>query len=81
LRALERWLGGFDEYWYEVQRIVDCGGDEVLVVGVETGRGAMSGIEVRSLTYELLTIRDGQIVCFREFHDESDAFEAAGLSE
>jgi ketosteroid isomerase-like protein len=79
--ALERWLESFDEYWYEVQRIVDCGGDEVLVVGLEVGRGAISGAEVRSVSYELLTIRDGQIVCFREFHDESDALEAAGLSE
>ena len=41
----------------------------------------MSGVEVRSLSYELLTIRDGQIVCFYEFHDESHALEAAGLSE
>ena len=79
--ALERWLESFDEYSYEVQRIVDCGGDEVLVIGVETGTGAISGVPVRSLSYELLTIRDGQIVYFREFHDETDAFEAAGLSE
>jgi ketosteroid isomerase-like protein len=79
--ALERWLESFDEYAYELQRIVDCGGDDVLVVGVETSKGAMSGVEVRSLSYELLTIRNGQIVCFYEFHDERDAFEAAGLSE
>ena len=79
--ALEEWLESFDEYTYEVQRIVDCGGDDVLVVGVEVGKGAMSGAEVRSVSYELLTFREGMIVRFREFHDESDALEAAGLSE
>jgi ketosteroid isomerase-like protein len=79
--ALERWLESFDDYRYEVQRIVDCGGDNVLVVGLEVGRGAMSGAEVRSVNHELLTIRDGMIVRFREFYDESDALEAAGLSE
>jgi ketosteroid isomerase-like protein len=79
--ALESWLESLDQYWYEVQRIVDCGGDEVLVIGVETSRGAVSGVEVRSLSYELLTIRDRQIVCFYEFHDESHALEAAGLRE
>ncbi len=31
--------------------------------------------------HELLTIRDGMIVRFREFYDESDALEAAGLRE
>jgi ketosteroid isomerase-like protein len=77
--ALERWLESFDDYRFEAQRIIDCGGDDVLVVGLEVGRGAMSGAEVRSVNYELLTIRDGMIVRFREFFDESDALEAAGL--
>jgi ketosteroid isomerase-like protein len=79
--ALETWLESFDEYRYEVQRMIDCGGDEVLVVGLEVGRGAISGVEVRSISYELLTIRDGKIVRFREFHEESEALEAAGLRE
>jgi len=78
-QALERWLESFDDYRYEVQRIVDCGGDDVLVVGLEVGRGAISGAEVRSVNHELLTIRDGMIVRFREFYDESSALEAAGL--
>ena len=79
--ALERWLDSFDEYSFEVLRIFDCGFDEVLVVGLEVGRGAISGAEVRSHIYELLTFRDGKIVRFRDFHDERDAFEAAGLRE
>ena len=79
--ALERWLDSFDEYRFEVLRLVDCGFDEVLVVGLEVGRGAISGAEVRSHTYELLTIQNGKIVRFRDFHDERDAFEAARLRE
>ena len=79
--ALERWLDSFDEYRFEVLRIIDSGFDEVLVVGLEVGRGAISGAEVRSHTYELLTFRDGKIVRFRDFHDERDAFEAAELRE
>jgi ketosteroid isomerase-like protein len=56
--AFERWLESFDAYSYEIQRIIDCGGDEVLVVGLEVGTGAMSGAEVRSVRYDLFTIRD-----------------------
>jgi ketosteroid isomerase-like protein len=78
--ALERWLESFDDYRFEIQRIVDCG-EDVLVVGLEVGRGAMSGAEIRSVNYELLTIRDGLIVRFREFYDEREALEAAGLRE
>src|SRR5215207_9033899 len=70
---LEEWLGSFDDYRYEVQRIVDCGGDEVLVVATEVGRGTRSGAEVRSTNFELLTIRDGMIVRIREYYDEGNA--------
>ena len=80
-QRLEEWLESFDDYRFEVQRIVDCGGDDVLVVGREVGTGAMSGGEVRAVDYELLTIRNGLIVCIREFYDEGNALEAAGLSE
>ena len=80
-QRLEEWLQSFAEYRYDVQRIIDCGGDEVLVKATEVGRGAVSGAEVRSTNYELLTIRDGVIVRIREFYDEGEALEAAGLSE
>jgi ketosteroid isomerase-like protein len=80
-QRLEEWLGSFDEYRYEVQRIIDCGGDLVLVAALEIGRGEMSGAEVRSTNYELLTIRDGMIVRICEFYDERRALRAAGLQE
>jgi SnoaL-like domain len=70
-QRLKGWLESFDDDRYEVQRIIDCGGDEVLVEATEVGRGAASGAEVRTANYELLTIRDGMIVRSREFYDES----------
>jgi hypothetical protein len=45
------------------------------------GTGVMSGAEVRSLNYEPLTIRNGLIVRYREFYDESEALKAARLQE
>jgi ketosteroid isomerase-like protein len=80
-QRLEEWLNSFADYRYEVQRIIDCGGDEVLVVAAEVGCGARSGAKVRSVNYELLTIRDGMIVRIREYYDEGQALEAAGLRE
>jgi ketosteroid isomerase-like protein len=80
-QRLEEWLESFDEYRYDVQRLIDCGGDDVLVEAAEVGRGAISGAKVRSTNYELLTIRGGMIVRIREFYDEGDTLEAVGLSE
>jgi len=80
-QRLEEWLASFGDYRYEIQRIIDCGGDEVLVEGTEVARGAVSGAEVRACDYELLTFRDGLIVCIREYRDQAEAFKAAGLSD
>ena len=80
-QRLKEWLNSFDDYRYEIDRIIDCGNDEVLVKASEVGRGAASGAEVRQTNYELLTIRDGLIVRIREYYDEGKALEAAGLSE
>ena len=80
-QRLKEWLESFDDYRYEVRRIIDCGGDEVLVEATEVGRGAASGAEVRTTNYELLTIRDGMILRIREFYDTRAALEAAGLQE
>jgi ketosteroid isomerase-like protein len=78
-QRLEEWLESFEDFRFEVERIVDCPGDEVLVVATEVGRGAISGAEVRSTNYELLTIRDGMILRIREFYEKDNALEAAGL--
>src|SRR3954470_24942282 len=80
-QRLEEWLESFDEYRYELQRIIDCGGDEVLVEATEVGRGAMSGAEIDSTNFELLTFREGVIVRIREYYAEANALKAAGLSE
>ena len=80
-RRLEDWLESFETFRYDIERIVDCGADDVLVVATEVARGAVSGAEVHTTNYELLTIRDGLIVRVREFYDEDSALEAAGLRE
>ena len=80
-RRLEEWLESFDEYRWEVQRITDCGGGEVLVDATDVGRGAKSGAEVRTTEYDLVTIRHGMIVRIREFYDKRAALKAAGLRE
>jgi len=74
----EHWLEAFDEYSFEVEQILDCG-DDVLVVAREQVRGAASGAPMTSRTYAVLTIRDGKLLRYREFYDEDAAKQAAGL--
>jgi len=77
-RSWERWLDEWEEYGFEVEQILDCG-DDVLIVARERGRGAASGASVGARNFSILTMRDGKIARYREFYDEQAAFAAAGL--
>jgi ketosteroid isomerase-like protein len=76
----EQWLEQWEEYQAEVEDIVDCG-DAVFVVTRESGRGTSSGVDVSARNFIVLTFRKEKILRYQEFYDESDAREAAGLSE
>ncbi len=75
------WLEGFGEYGFEIERITDCGGDDVYVVANERGTGALSEVPTRARIYQVFTVKDGKLRRYREFYDENAALEAAGLPE
>ena len=79
-RSLARWVGEWDEYSFEVRRLIDSG-DDVLVEGRHRGRGKTSGVEVSEEIFSVWTVRAGQAVRQRMFRDRAEAVEAAGLSE
>jgi ketosteroid isomerase-like protein len=76
----ERWLENFDEYGFEIERIVDCG-EKVLSIAREEGRGTASGATIGQRIYGVYSFRDGKISRYEEFYEKRDALEAAGLSE
>ena len=78
LASWERWLEAFDEYGWNLERVVDCG-DRVLASARESGRGAISGAATESVVYQVFTFREGKVLRYQEFYDEADARRAAGL--
>ena len=76
----EQWFDQWEEYGFEVERIVDCG-NAVLVVTREQGRGMTSGATVSARNFMVMTFRAGKILRYQEFSDEAEALEAAGLKE
>ena len=56
-------------------------GDTVLVSVVQRGKGRMSGIDVSLPYFVLMTFRGGRIVRMESVMHETEALEAAGLSE
>jgi uncharacterized protein len=74
----ERWLENFEQYGFELERIVDAG-TKVLVVAREEGSGKLSGATISQRIYSVYSFRDGKISRYEEFYDERAALEAAGL--
>ncbi len=80
-KAVTRYVGAFEDYAYEVERLTDLGSGAILAVVTETGRGKGSGVPVNRRFATLYTVIHGKIARTTLFRTEQDALEAAGLSE
>jgi ketosteroid isomerase-like protein len=80
-KAVTRYVGAFEDYAYEAERLTDLGSGAILAVVTETGRGKGSGAPVNRRYAVLYTVIDGRIARVTQFRTEEDALEAAGLSE
>jgi uncharacterized protein len=77
---LESFWGEFDEPRVEIRELIEAG-DQVVAALTFQGRGKQSGVETKWDLWHVLTLRDGLAVRQQAFTSESEALEAAGLSE
>jgi ketosteroid isomerase-like protein len=75
-----RWSDMGESWNVEVKRVIDAGGDHVVVLIRETGRSA-TGLDIDERHAELYRVRDGRIVRRQGFSDPKEALDAAGLRE
>jgi ketosteroid isomerase-like protein len=69
------------DYKMEVSRYIDAGGDEVVILARESGRGRTTGASVERELGEILTVRDGKLIRLLMYGSWDEALEVAGLSE
>src|SRR5436190_5158779 len=80
MEAIAAWPEQWDDYQLEIVQIVDAG-DHVAVRTHQRGRGKGSGVEVEDKIWFVAGFRNGRIADWRMFGAESEALEAAGLSQ
>jgi hypothetical protein len=80
-REVIRYVGAFEDYTYEAERLTDLGGGAILAAVTETGRGKGSGAPVRQSYAMLYTVIDGKIARITGFPTEEEALEAVSDSE
>ena len=80
LQAMASWIGQWDDYRFEVRRVVDAD-PHVVVTGYQRGRGKGSGVEVGTEFASVHTMEDGKVTRWQMFFSEWEALEAAGVRE
>jgi ketosteroid isomerase-like protein len=71
----------YEDFNVRVERFIDAGGDDVVVLARYTGTGSGSGVQLEGEHGYIWTVRVGQAVRFRWFQSHREALDAAGLSE
>ena len=70
----------YEDFKIRVERFIDAGGEDVVVLARYTDSGTASGVQLEGEHGYVWTVRDGQAVRFRWFQSHREALEAAGLS-
>ena len=78
-RYYEDWASSFDQLRAEVDEVLFDADDRVAVSVRNSGRGRVSGVVTEGRYYVACTVRDGQIVCGREYDTREQALDAVGL--
>jgi ketosteroid isomerase-like protein len=73
--------GAYEDFELRIERIIEAGEEDVIVLARYTGTGRGSGVPVAGEHGYLWTIRDGLAVRFRWFQSHQEVLEAAGVSE
>ena len=80
-RYYQDWIDTVDHLQVEVVEVIAEGGEQVVVVVRNSGRGRVSGAPSTGRYYVACIVRDGRIVSGREYGTRVQALAATGLPE
>ncbi len=79
--ALADYVDALADLHIEAERVIDLGGDRVLVLSRQTARGKTSGLPFDREFGDLFKLRGGKVLRYASYWDRAEALKAAGLSE
>lgn len=76
-----RWFEAWSGLEFEVEDVLDAGGDVVALIANQRPWGRHSGIATEIPPYaQVFTVREGKLVRWRTFPDQAEALSAVGLA-
>jgi ketosteroid isomerase-like protein len=77
---MARWIEPFESWSWELSELIDAGGDDILVVGVQRGIPKGSASTVVMPIAQIWTVREGKLRRIRMFLEPAHAYRAASLA-
>lgn len=77
---MRAWTEDFEDWTIRLDRLVDAPGGQVVAFIHQTGTGKGSGVPVEFDLASIFKLEDGVVVQIRNYLDQTEALEAAGLS-
>ena len=77
---LRNWIGTWNDYEAEASDYRDAG-PHVVCEQTQRGRDKRTGLPLNARHWNVFTLANGKIVCWRMYQTRDEALEAAGLSE
>jgi ketosteroid isomerase-like protein len=81
LEFMRTWTEQFDDWSFQVERLVDVGDDRVVALTHQSATGRESGVPVELNVGEVWEFEEGRLVRVRNYRSQAEALEAARLSE
>ena len=76
IRGMDEWTSAFEEVTTEVEEMIDAG-ESVIVHHRMRGRGRDSGVEVDQAIFQVVAVRDWQLIRMHDYGTREEALEAA----
>jgi ketosteroid isomerase-like protein len=75
---LDNWLEAWEEFEFWIDEVID-GGDRIVVIFSQRGRGKVSGVEIENTLAAVATLHDGKLVRGDLYLDVDEALQLAGV--
>jgi len=79
--AIESVFAAWDDVWFDTDRVIENGDDQVVALGVLRGHIRGPGMEVESPHGQVWTFRDGRVARMQWFNTHAETLEHAGMRE
>jgi ketosteroid isomerase-like protein len=79
--AIESVFAAWDDVWFDTDRVIANGDDQVVALGVLRGHIRGPGMEVEAPHGQVWTFRDGRVARMEWFNTHAEALQHAGVRE